>query len=167
MSEREYSPPVSLSSFYVIPVGRLPRGEPFRVKGCMPERSYIRWRYRWARIRPRPTSECCWYHRGDWRRVNAVAIRLLTAATPRLPAIMTMDELDDLAAAVTDAADAEGIRGWERDALHSLFLDPIVLTSDDDEDRGRPWYVNGQHRSRAMRDAGVARTLTRCDELGT
>lgn len=58
---------------------------------------------------------------------------------------------------------APRLTGWQLEAVQSLFLDPIVLQHDEDEDT--TWYVNGQHRGRSMRDASVARTITAVDEL--
>lgn len=153
-------PPASPSPrvwFAVTPVVELPVSQPFRVNGCMPPRRDSRWRYAVARLLPAPTpSGCCWYHGGDWRAANAVALRLL-ATTP-----VTSTDHHAHTQQLGDAIAAEGISGWQRDAVYSLFDDPIILAHDEDDDR--TWYVNGQHRGRAMRDAGVARTITLAEE---
>ena len=66
---------------------------------------------------------------------------------------LSVDE--DLRYAVFGAARAEGVTGWAMEALHSLLADPIVIGEND----GEVWFVNGQHRTRAMRDAGVTEVL--------
>ncbi|MET8160711.1 hypothetical protein ABZT47_30500 [Sphaerisporangium sp. NPDC005289] len=68
---------------------------------------------------------------------------------------------EDIRQAMLDDARAEGLPEWELYALHTLLADSIVLGHD-----GR-WpafahasYTNGQHRSQAMIEAGVRRTIT-------
>jgi hypothetical protein len=65
------------------------------------------------------------------------------------------DEIDTF---VTARAEAEGVAGWELEALDSL-VDPTVGIFVE-RDGARLVYVNGQHRAQAMLDAGVRRTLT-------
>lgn len=63
-------------------------------------------------------------------------------------------------------ARAEGITGWERQALNSLLVDPIVIGKNDDDPA--VWFVNGKHRTRAMRDAGVTEVLVEAQpQVGT
>jgi hypothetical protein len=52
---------------------------------------------------------------------------------------------DQVTSANTDiaTAQAEGLTGWQLEAVQSLFLYLIVLQHDEDE--GTTWYVNGQH----------------------
>lgn len=151
------SKPVYRMKFVVTPVASLPPDEPFRADDCMPPVRFRRWRHLLARLRPAPAPKtCCWYHGGEWRTANATALRLL-ATTP-----MISTDPDDRQFELVEAAAAEGITGWQMHAVESLFLDPIRLLHDEDE--GKTWYDNGQHRGRAMRDAGVARTITAVDE---
>lgn len=150
--------PVYRMKFVVAPDASLPPDEPFRVDGCMPPVRLRWWRHLLAQLLPaQAPASCCWYHRGDWRAANATAVRLL-ATTPE-----TSADPDDRQFELAEAAAAEGISGWQLQAVQSLFLDPIRLLHDEDE--GKTWYDNGQHRGRAMRDAGVARTITATDEL--
>ena len=150
--------PVHRTKFVVTPVASLPLDEPFRVDDCMPSVRLRWWRHLHARLRPAPApSTCCWYHGGDWRTANATALRLL-ATTPD-----TSADPDDRQFELAEAAAAVGISGWQLQAVQSLFLDPIRLLHDEDE--GKTWYDNGQHRGRAMRDAGVVRTITATEEL--
>ncbi|MCW2880867.1 MAG: hypothetical protein JWQ95_4967 [Sphaerisporangium sp.] len=97
---------------------------------------------------------CCWYHRGDWHRVSRNAIRLVRAA--RRAAV----PVDDIADAVRDAAKAEGMPDWERQALTSLVEIPYAIQRTRWAGGWRTSYVNGQHRSQAMLEAGVRRTIT-------
>ncbi|MEU7480581.1 hypothetical protein AB0A63_31700 [Lentzea sp. NPDC042327] len=150
--------PVHRTKFVITPVTSLPPDKPFRAEKCMPPVRLRRWRHLLARLRPAPApSTCCWYHRGDWRAANATALRLLATT----PAIST--DPDEWQFELAEAAHAEGLTGWQLEAVQSLFLAPIVLQHDENE--GATWYDNGQHRGRAMRDAGVARTVTAVDEL--
>lgn len=152
------------SQFLVISVATLPPVAPFHTDGPMPQNNRSGCPLNpQARAQPRSVSGCCWYHSGNWHGVNVTAIQLLTAAAARIPDDATTDQLDEVAFAITSAADTECVRGWERDALRSLFLDPIELAQDDHEFGGRPWYVNGRHRVQAMRDANVDRTIIRCE----
>ncbi|KOV81770.1 hypothetical protein ADL03_27615 [Nocardia sp. NRRL S-836] len=153
------SKPVYRTKFIITPVANFPPGKPFRARRCMPPMRHRRWRHLLARLRPAPApASCCWYHGGDWRTANATALRLL-ATTP-----MTSADPGEWPVELCEAVDAAGITGWQRQAVQSLFLDPIVL---EHEDNGRLSYGNGQHRGRAMHDAGVARTITAVDELYT
>jgi hypothetical protein len=54
------------------------------------------------------------------------------------------------------AARDEHVHAWTLAAAKSLLCDPIQYTSYED---GHRFYVNGRHRSQAMLDAGVRRTL--------
>jgi len=131
----------------------LPRPHPFRADACMP--AGIGWSRRLARqLAPRRQARaCCWYHRGDWHRVCATAIRLVHRAQRDQVAAC------DIAEFVHEAAEAEGVTGWELDALDALVCpeDGIQLSMFAG-DRRRS-YINGQHKSQAMLDAGVRRTI--------
>ncbi|MGP3920550.1 hypothetical protein [Nonomuraea sp. 10N515B] len=132
---------------------RLPRPHPFRAKTCMP--TGISWARRIARqLAPRHQARpCCWYHGGDWHRVSATAIRLVRQAQH---AGVAAHDIHDF---VRDAAQAEGLSGWELDALHTLVCpgDGIQLTVP--AGHRRTFYINGQHKSQALLDAGVRRTI--------
>ncbi|MFI6603822.1 hypothetical protein ACIBHX_46965 [Nonomuraea sp. NPDC050536] len=129
---------------------RLPRPHPFREPECMPQG--ISWPRRLLRqLAPRRQARtCCWYHGGDWHRVSATAIRLVRVAKRAgVPAA-------EIPAHVLDNAETEGMLGWELQALQALILsgDGIQLSG-----RFGTGYVNGQHKSQAMLDAGVRRTV--------
>jgi hypothetical protein len=132
----------------------LPRPQPFREPACMP--SGIPWWRRFARqILPRRGGrDCCWYHGGDWHRVSDIAIRLIEqAARDQIP----RQEVPDW---TCRQARAGQLSGWELEALNSL-VDPALAVQPNEEGDG---YLNGQHRSQAMLDAGVHRTLIVCWE---
>ena len=112
---------------------------------CM--RAGIRWPSRLARqlmpsVKP---SGCCWYHGGNWRTVARAARRILRTA--KRDGI----EDDDLAVYGLGQADERGFSRWERDALRSLFLEPIQPSL---EVGG---YIGGRHRALAVLHAGVRR----------
>ena len=117
----------------------------------------------WERLRDRATRavgmSCCWYHRGDWSTVVDTAVRLISAAK-----VAGLGADEKLRYVVLDAARAQGVTGWTMQALYSLLVDPIVIGEND----GEVWFVNGQHRARAMRDAGVTEVLVaRSPRVGT
>lgn len=131
-------------------VAALPQPKPFR-ETCMPTLSA--WKRTARQLAPRPLPrDCCWYHEGDWRRACSAAIRLVRwAERDGVP-------VDDISRVVIDLADAEGMPDWELEAVASLVAYPIEVTRSAD---GRePTYVNGQHRSQAMLEAGVWWTIT-------
>ncbi len=138
--------------YAVTRVAALPRPQPFRATSCMPAGTSA-WR-RWARqLIPRHGGrDCCWYHQGDWHRVSAAAVRLVTQAQ--------QDGLDvkDIDVHVYGQAMHEGMSGWELEALGTLASlgDGIALEENDDGDEV---YINGQHRAQAMLDAGVRDTV--------
>jgi hypothetical protein len=130
--------PVYRMNFVATPVAALPPDEPFRAEDCMQPVRLRRWRHLLARLRPAPApSTCCWYHGDDWRAANRIALRLL-ATTPA-----TSTDPDEWQFELAEAAQAEGLTGWQLEAVQSLFLYLIVLQHDEDE--GTTWYVNGQH----------------------
>lgn len=99
-----------------------------------------------ARAR-RGSLTCCWYHGGDWHRVNVMARTVLARARTNGTDVGGMKE------AARAYAHQTGAGEWQAQALVSLF-DPGVAIQADDED-----YTNGNHRTRAMLDAGVPRTI--------
>jgi hypothetical protein len=135
--------------YRVMWVAAFPRPKPFR-ETCMPALSG--WQRLARQLVPRVrVRECYWYHGGDWRRVCSAAVRLVHRA------VCTEVPFDDIRQAVLDAARVEGMSDWEMDALFTLLAYPIELGR---RGRWRTYYVNGQHRSRAMLEAGVRRTIT-------
>lgn len=101
--------------------------------------------------------DCCWYHGGDWDAVTRIAVRLITERESA-----GVGDDDELRAHVIDAARAEGVSTWALTALDSLLADPIAIHRADDERAAS--FVNGQHRTRAMRDAGMRAVLVGVDE---
>ena len=135
-------------------VVRLPRPSPFRLPACMP-RGATPWRRLIRQVIPRRRGQaCCWMHQGNWQRVSTAAIRFVRQAKREGTAA------DDIHRHVLAQARAAGMSGWELDALSALTdsHDGIQVEADDN---GR-FYVNGQHKSQAMLDQGVRRTITIC-----
>jgi hypothetical protein len=106
------------------------------------------WRQLLRRRHPLVHQTCCWYHGGDWRVANEMAIRLHAAA--RAAGV----DPEDIGVHVVRAAQAEGADAWTSDAINSLFIDPILVG-----DGTARMFSNGQHRVAAMRDAGATMTL--------
>jgi hypothetical protein len=126
----------------------LPKTTPFRrAEACMSGRGL--WRRRLLRqIAPRTTQAgCCWYHGGDWRVVSQLAVRLLSEA--RRAAV---DDREFYHWAMDHPA-VLGLSDWQTRALASLLSPGIAIDAD------RRGYGNGNHRVRAMLDAGVRRTV--------
>jgi len=137
--------PEPVQRFETMAVCRLARPTPFREPSCMP--AGTPWWRRWLRqaVPTRRTRSCCWYHGGDWHQVNRMAISALAEATR---ANVAAEDMVDFA---QERATAAGADPWQRQALDSLFSDPIEPAPDG--------YVNGQHRAEGMLDAGVRRTV--------
>jgi|SRR5579884_1517290 len=126
----------------------LPKTTPFRqAEACMADRGL--WRRRLLRqLAPRSTqADCCWYHGGDWHVVSQLAVQLLGEA--RRAAVEDRDIRDW----AMDNPAALGLSDWQTEALASLLSPGIAIDVD------RRGYVNGNHRVRAMLDAGVRRTV--------
>lgn len=94
----------------------------------------------------------CWYHGGDWCYVNTTAVRALRHAHAAGAVGKDAGEL------AFDNAVAEGITGWELEALASLLVVERVQIELDADPADR-WYDNGRHRVMAMFDAGVRQTI--------
>lgn len=141
----EPEPQLVFEEFAVV---RLARPRPFREPACMP--AGVRWWRRWARqaLPRRGALSCCWYHGGDWHAVSAMALDVLERGRAQSVAPEGMKEF-----AVAQAV-AAGACGWEREALATLF-DTADAIQPDSEGR----YINGQHRSQALLEAGVRRTV--------
>ncbi|MGW2035242.1 hypothetical protein [Streptomyces sp. NPDC001811] len=134
-------------------VARLARPLPFREPACMPA-GVPWWRRRLRQIRPRRDARsCCWYHAGDWHRVNVMATEVLRRARTQG---VDPDRMEGLATAQAVAA---GATRWETEALASLFSLANAIQPSSGTD-----YINGQHRAQAMLEAGVRRVLRLVDE---
>ncbi|GAA3503460.1 hypothetical protein GCM10019016_105700 [Streptomyces prasinosporus] len=91
---------------------------------------------------------CCWYHGGDWHRVNAMALQVLQRAR-----VQSVDPEDMEEFATAHAAEAGATR-WDTEAVTALFSigDAIQPSSG-------TGYINGQHRTQAMLEEGVRHTV--------
>ncbi|MEU9983601.1 hypothetical protein [Streptomyces sp. NPDC050856] len=141
--------PEPLLVFAEFAVTRLARPAPFREPVCMP--TGVPWWRRWMRqVLPRRGDAriCCWYHGGDWHRVNTMALEVLQRTRTQSVDADDMEEFATAHAATTDAS------RWETEALATLFN--IADTIQPSSSTG---YINGQHRAQAMVEAGVRRTV--------
>ncbi|TWP46036.1 hypothetical protein FKR81_37315 [Lentzea tibetensis] len=135
--------------YVLVPMGQVPREVPWH-EDCMRdaavgvtspgERSDV------AGVR-----RCCWYHSGDWDAVTRTAVRLIAQVEAT-----GVEENYQLCQQVLDAARADGMSGWPLQALRSLVKDPILIRKDA---KLRSVIDGGQHRIRAMRDAGLTEVL--------
>lgn len=137
--------------FEAIALWRLARPRPFREE-CMS--GGTPWWRRWMnRVFPRHGGRsCCWYHSGDWHRVNHMALAVLSSAQHEgVPA-------EETAGYACEYAVAAGASEWEREVLRTLYClgDAIQPSGDGYVSNG---FINGQHRVQAMLDAGVRRTV--------
>jgi len=131
---------------------RIPRPAPFRNRGCMPPRSPW-WRDVMRQLVPRRIARpCCWMHQGDWHQVSRTAITLVRQAQQDGIA----DE--DIYEHVVAQAEGAGITGWQLGALDCLVNSADGIQLDTDDNRRR-FFINGQHKTRAMLDQGVRRTI--------
>ena len=144
--------PVFRPVYQVEWVLRIPRPVPFRNRACMPPRS-PGWRDAMRQLVPRRTARpCCWMHQGDWHQVSRTAITLVRQAQ--------RDGIagEDIYEHVIAQAGAAGITGWQLDALDCLMDSHDAIQLDTDAD-GKRFFVNGQHKTRAMLGQGVRRTI--------
>jgi hypothetical protein len=121
-------------------------------RGCF--RAAPPWWRRLARqvVPRRAPRDCCYYHSVDWHQVNAAAIRVTRQARGEG---LAGKALSDRAA---ELAEAQGLPEREKEALEDLLnvfraIQPTRLL------RRRPSYTNGRHRTTAMLDSGVRRTV--------
>lgn len=146
------STPEPLPTYSAEWVLRIPRPAPFRNRRCMPPRRPW-WRDALRQLAPRNTGrDCCWMHKGNWHQVSKTAITLVRRA--QRDGIVG----EDICGHVLAQARADGVSGWQLDALECLVncYDGIQLDTGDD---GRRFFINGQHKTRAMLDQGVRRTI--------
>ncbi|MBV8994605.1 MAG: hypothetical protein JO287_13115 [Pseudonocardiales bacterium] len=117
---------------------------------CMPAGTPW-WRRLGRQVVPRRRGRgCCWYHEGDWHQASRTAIRILR----RAKAVWAdHDEHQERVLAELERARAEGLTGWQYDAVKTLLRHTI------DPAREIGGYTEGRHRSQAMLDAGVRRTV--------
>jgi hypothetical protein len=135
--------PTSVSKWVTYPVAHLPKSVPFRAPCMRGRRRFV------ARmLQPFNLRLCgCQYHKGAWAQACATATTALR---------QSHDEVKQSAEASvdTDAITARAlalIRGRSA-SVEVLLRDPIQL-----ELPYRDSYVNGQHRSQAMKDQRVDR----------
>ncbi|KQZ12109.1 hypothetical protein ASD51_33620 [Streptomyces sp. Root55] len=136
------APPEERLQYEVVAVAELPEPDPFREDCMAPRRSIV--------DRPLRRTGCCWYHRQDWSRVSELAIRLVEQARCAGKAESEIaDEFMVLAKAL-DATNQDLL------ALKSLLEPGIGIIPHFGKNAS---YTNGNHRARAMKDAGVVRTV--------
>ncbi len=141
-------PPEPVLRFEVLEVSRLGSPHPFRAPRCMPDGSpqSVSW---WRRLVPsRGGRGCCWYHRGDWQAVGDLAVACLAKG------VEAGVGAEDMAGFVNRRAVETGVDLWQRQALNSLFRLDSAITPND-----VGGFVDGQHRTQAMVDAGASRTV--------
>lgn len=111
------------------------------------------WRCLARQVIPRRTTrDCCYYHRVNWRQVSAAAIRITRQARREgLAGEAFGDRVAVLAA-------AQGLPEQEEEALADLLTDHSAIQPGP-RFRFRAGYTNGRHRTTAMLDAGVRRTV--------
>lgn len=135
--------------YQIMWVIRLPRPHPFRQDDCMP--TGTPWSRRLGRqlIPDHTNRDCCWYHGGNWQSATRAAIAFLRQAQRAgIPS-------DDIADHVNTLAEEAALPSWEREAIDSL-IEPSIAISLLNSGKG---YINGQHRSQALLDMGVRRTI--------
>lgn len=140
-------PPTQILSYRVAWVAALPRTSHRHDDLCMTAPDALGRRLLRQLIPRRTTLECCWYHQGDWHAVSALAIHLLGAARRA-----SIDDAQFYAWAMDHPA-AQGLTAWQTRALDTLLNPGISIHV------GKGGYSNGNHRARAMLDAGVRRTV--------
>jgi hypothetical protein len=136
--------------YVMVPLSEIPQAHPFRQPGCMspglrqaPQIRTISRRTRFGRLLR--TKPCCWYHAGDWHKVNNLAESLIAEARTTHPQNLHDHIVSSLENSKRDS--------WSDEALWSLFSAPVDLSE------GHRTFINGQHRVQAMRDQGVSRTV--------
>ncbi|HEX3958588.1 MAG TPA: hypothetical protein VHZ03_18490 [Trebonia sp.] len=100
----------------------------------------------------RTTRDCYYYHWVNWRQVSAAAIRVTRQARREgLVGEAFGDRVAVLAA-------IQGLSAREGEALADLLTDHSAIQPGP-RSRFRAGYTNGRHRTTAMLDAGVCRTV--------
>ncbi|MGW4599307.1 hypothetical protein ACWEOA_29055 [Streptomyces sp. NPDC004457] len=135
-------------AFEEFAVARLAPSRPFREPTCMPA-GVPWWRRQLRQMRPRHDARsCCWYHGGGWHRVNAMAIEVLRRA--RAQGV----DPDGMEGFATAHAVASGVTRWDTEALATLFSIANAI-----QPSSGTGYINGRHRTQAMLEAGIRRTV--------
>ena len=122
-------------------------------RGCI-RRAPPWWRCLARQVVPRRAAEgCCYYHGINWRQVSAAAIRVMRQAR--------RDGLhgEALSAQADELAATQGLPPEEEGALAELLSDHSAIQPGPRISLGRRYYGNGRHRTTAMLDAGVRRTV--------
>lgn len=122
-------------------------------RGCI-RRAPPWWRRLARQVVPRRSPrDCCYYHGINWRQVSASAIRIMRQAR--------RDGLhgEALSAQADELAAAQGLPSEEELALAELLCDHSAIQPGPRVSSGRRYYGNGRHRTTAMLDAGVRRTV--------
>lgn len=140
--------------YEVTVLASLPRARDDLHEPCMAGAAWLR-RIRWL-IARRTRSDCCRYHRVDWRAVNAAAVPVARQAEASGTQPEDLDSLIDAA--------SRGLAGNELEAVRDLFIPGAAIEVNDDDPRDR-YLQEGNHRVTAMRDARARRTVTLRAEL--
>ncbi len=142
--------------YAVAAVINLPRPDLDGDPPCMPVGTP--WLRRLARqLVPRGAGRgCCTYHAADWAAASRAAIRAVAQADAETlnPEVDT-DAHDERMLAAVAALRTQGLDKTTLKAAESLFLNPIQPEQPD----GVVPYIGGRHRTQAMPDAGVRRTV--------
>lgn len=143
--------PEEWPSWHVVWTVRLPRPEGMD-RGCM-SGTLPWWKYLPRQAVPRRRRrDCCYYHHVYWHKVCAAAVRITRqAGSSGLSGETGTDRAFELAC-------AEGLPDDETQALAELLIDGTGVQIGCGDD-GRRYYINGRHRTTAMLEAGVRRTV--------
>ena len=100
----------------------------------------------------RTVRDCCYCHSINWRQVSAAAIRITRQARRES---LAGEAFGDRVAVL---AEAQGLPAEEEEALADLLADHSAIQPGR-RFRLRGGYTNGRHRTTAMLDSGVRRTV--------
>ncbi|MFD9931420.1 hypothetical protein ACFWZK_35460 [[Kitasatospora] papulosa] len=95
-------------------------------------------------------TSCCWYHQQDWSNVSELAIQLIETARAD-----GKTEHEISGQFMTKAREL-GTSNQDLMALKSLLEPGVAIVPHLGENAT---HTNGNHRARAMKDAGVTRTV--------
>lgn len=140
-------PPAYALRYRVAWVAALPRTSHRSDDRCMTARGVLSRRLLRQLVPRRTARQCCWYHQGDWHTVSAVAVKLLSSARRA-----RIEDAQFYTWAMGQATSQE-LTEWQTSALQTLLSPAVSIHV------GKGGYTNGNHRTRAMLDAGVRRTV--------
>lgn len=140
-------PPTQNLRYRVAWVAALPRTGHRHDDYCMTAPGVLSRRLLRQLVPRRTVRECCWHHQGDWHAVSRVAVRLLGAARRA-----GIDDAQFYEWAMDHPA-TKDLTEWQSSALNTLLNPGISIHV------SKAGYSNGNHRTRAMLDAGVRRTV--------